>query len=265
MTLHTPQNAGSTPTVFVVRKRVRVEYGRDEIPQPVGQHLAAFATRAEAEEYTRRLDREFVHTHLPSVLDADQSPFDRGWQTATHFPEYTFRDWLLDEGIEPPPPLTEPFDPTLYGRCPQEGSDEERRRVREEWDRNLQVWRAWHESQHWRCWWLEVVVGGRLTRGQLERVWAGLTAYQFHEVREVPVADPVPTPVRTAFAVVHQCWEYTDEGYAGRNEPLRAYRTRAAAEAECARLSAEHPVDENEWNGGPYQFVVVELPLPAEG
>lgn len=86
-------------TMYVVRRRTRDEVGFDEIPEP--QHEAAFDTRDQAERYARELYRGAWLVNGPPWW---RNPFAEGLAAVTTMPEGVFRDWLMDEGIEPPAP-----------------------------------------------------------------------------------------------------------------------------------------------------------------
>jgi hypothetical protein len=98
----------------------------------------------------------------------------------------------------------------------------------------------------WIAWWdLEAAALGAAQR---ERVWEGLNRVRFHDVIQRR-SDQV------AYAVLRIMWNYLDDynepgEEGGRIETV--YRTRAKAEAECARLNAE---GRREWGSAPYFHV----------
>ncbi|QDU23741.1 hypothetical protein [Urbifossiella limnaea] len=274
MTLPTPQTAPRPPAVFAVRLRVAADYSRDTIPVPAEQYWAVFGTRAEAEEHARRLHREFVRGPDPFSHPSGRDLFGERFEDLTSLPELAFRDWLVDLDVEPPE-VIQPTDPEPY-RSP-DMTDREWRQEQARWAKRWAEWtpeRRKHERDRhtaaltreaWKRWWERVVVDGTLTPDQLAHVWAGLNKVEFFEVVEVPAADPPPPAATTVYAVVHEHWEYDDWVYGGANDPLAAFGTRAAAEAELARRQRALGADGEFDNGGPNRLVVVELPFHAEG
>jgi hypothetical protein len=241
---------------YVVRRMVEREYGRDDIPHPAEQFVAAFESRAEAEEHARRLDREAGRDGLYVLYCPDWwTPFDRGFTNATTLPEYAFRDWLMDAGIDPPPPYQPPPPPELEGVSKRE----KQRMQREEEERD--------HIRHWQGWWASVVRAGRLTPEQVARVWEALNRVRFFEVVAVP-AEGVPSQAEALYAVVQHCWEYNDNLYKGSNETLTIFRTRERADEVAAEWNRRPPPGHrSHWNGGggPNEYIVVELQTPAEG
>lgn len=260
-------------TLFAVRLKVSDQYCRDDIPASAAQHWAVFPDATAADEHARQLHREFVRGREAFAHPLGRYPFGQRFEDITSLPEPIFRDWLMDEGIDLPE-VVPPTDPEPY-RAPwmsdREWTDEQARwakrwaewtpeRRREERDQLT----ASLMRQAWQEWWEAVVVGGTLTPVQLARVWEGLNKVRFFEVVEVPAAQ-VPPAAPAVFAVVHEHWEYDDSWYCGANDPLAAFSTRAAAEAELARRRVELGADGTFGNGGPNRLVVIELPLHAEG
>lgn len=210
--------------LYAVRRKVLDEYSRNDIPKPEEQYLGTFTTRAAAEEYARQYDRETKQS-LPL---RGLWPFHFAeYEQLTSLPPFALRDWLRDEGIDPPPVV----DP----KQTSEG-------------------RAWEE------WWDRTAKADSLTPAQCARVWAGLNLYTLFEVEEVDAEQKiVPQRDGVVYAVVHRHWEYDDCHYCGSNDGLAVYRTKARAEEEVRRLERDRTPLQSYWNGGPNEYVVVEL------
>ncbi len=260
-------------TAFVVRRRVRDEYGRDDIPAPHDQYTAAFADRSLAEAHALALHWEYVRLD-GGVTAARVTVLGFGWglEHLTSLPEHVFRDWLLDGGIDPPDPIP-PTDPTPHRAPWMTDADwrDEQRRWAMGWAELTTAGKAARRESHtaaltaaaWREWWVVVVAGGLLAAEQVEHLWEGLNLVRFYEAVEVPHHAQPPNQ-RTGFAVVHAHWEYDDCWYQGANDALVMFPSRAAAEAEARRRQVELGADGEFANGGPNAVVVVELSWPAE-
>jgi hypothetical protein len=237
-------------TVFVVRKRVRDEVSRDDIPDPADQYWAAFDDRAAAEAHARALGRAAVLVGGATP----ENPFARGLEAATSLPEPVFRDWLLDGGIDPPPPVPPPAPPPA-GR----GLSQPERRRAEQSARD-------RAAGAWRDWWDRDLDGGRLlTRDQLGRVLDALDRLPPWVYEVVAVAAAGPRRAGPVFAVVHAHWYYDDSHFCGANDAVTVYRTRAEAEAARDRRM-KRPEPTFYWDGDRDEYVVVELqPDPGEG
>jgi hypothetical protein len=241
--------------MFVVRRVAPDETYLDNIPEPREQYVAAFADKADAVAFARRHNREYIRTRLPTTLPTTDNPFDLGFDALTSLPPPVLKDWLMDRGIDPPP---EPGDPPDYGPQPKHMSATD-------WADHLRRMAEWHELQPWHKWWEATVAAADFPRDKLAVIWEAFDRVELFEV--TTVAGPVPAGVQRVFAVVHSSWEYDDCNYCGGNEVLSVYRTRASAEAELQRRAKERDRARMEdgydsWNGGPDEFVVVELPLP---
>ncbi len=226
-------------TVFLVRRKAKSDCSRGDIPDPNVQYLGTFTTRAAADEFARRVDWEEKRTGDPATFDPFH--YDATWDEVSSLPPTILRDWLRDENIEPPEPPEPPppHKPHL----------------------------AVSELSVWRNWWSEIAAGKELSAAQWERVWLGLNRYSLFEVEEsepdaalrsAARAEPPPTVV---YAVVHRSWEYDDCWYCGANSALTVYRTKHAAETARRAAEGEAGTGGENWNGGPNEFVVIELPL----
>lgn len=220
-------------TLFAVRYKVESQYRPpEEAPDANSQYIGTFTTREVAEEHIRQLDREAKRSLDPTTLNPFAgTPFTE----LTTFPSYAFRDWLRDADIEPPPVLPRKF--------------------------------AHREQQTWVDWWGNSA--GGWTPSQRERVWEGLNLQSVVGVEVVEVnavEHGVHSEDLVVFAVVHRHWEYDDSHYRGANDAMTVFRTRERAEGEARRLSDERQKSERGlyWNGGPDEFVVVELTIQAE-
>ncbi len=217
---------------WVVRRRVGTEYNGDDIPDPADQYWAAFETEAAAVGHARALDRAEM-----LVNGTTAKVFEKGFAGATTLPEFALRDWMLDRDIPVP-----------------DGST----------------------ITDWRLWWTRMRKADRpVSRDQIRVVLEALNKMPLHayEVVKLPVGEPDP-PAGVVYAVVHQHWQFDDCNYRGANDALAAFRTRAGAEAEIARRQeADRKADEQArrsinyvgWNGGPDEYVIVELPVNPEG
>lgn len=258
--------------LFAVRLKVSDAYSRDNTPVPAEQYWAVFPDRAAAEEYARQLHEEFVRTREPFSHPPGRYPFGR-LEDLTTLPEFAFRDWLTEAGIEPPA-IVPATDPEPY-RSPwmsdrdwadmqnqwakrwAELTPERRQQEREDFTTNL-------NRQAWGNWWDQVVAEGTLTPQQLAHLWKGLNKVAFFEVVKVS-SGGIPVDMKIVFAVVHEHWEYDDCHYCGSNDALAAFPSRAAAEAELLRQQHALGADGEFGNGGPNRLVVIELPLLPEG
>ena len=224
--------------VYVVRRRTRDEVCFDDIPEPQWQYWAARETREEAEALARELDLgEWLVNGPPSWVN----PFSNGLDAVTTMPEGVFRDWLMDEGIEPPAPLSATNLPAALSEA----------------EKNRFLWMGWWESVR--------PPEGKLTRVQMNRIREGLNrvALWSYEVVEVETAEALAVKqLTTVYAIVLQSWEYDDSWYCGGNVALGVYRNKGRAQAECDRLNKEEPTECS--NGGPNVHVVVELQVAAD-
>lgn len=213
---------------WVVRRRVGDEYNGDDIPDPADQYWAAFETEAAARGHARTLDRAEM-----LVNGTTAKVFENGFAGATTLPEFALRDWMLERDIPVP-----------------DGST----------------------ITDWRLWWTRMrEVDRPVSRDQFRVVLEALDKLPLYayEVVMLPTGEPDP-PSSVVYAVVHHCWEYDDCNYGGANTALAAFRTRAGAEAEIARRTAEDDRTRRNtrypgWNGGPNEYLIVELPINPEG
>ena len=98
-----------------------------------------------------------------------------------------------------------------------------------------------HPNQHaaWAAWWDESA--RTWSAEQREHAWAAFDKVRFYEVTE-------EHPTRKAYVVVELNWLWEDEptldaDYEGGNM-VRAFRSKANAEAECGRLNRERQAQE---------------------
>lgn len=256
--------------LFLVRRIVGREYPGGQIPKPHEQYLVTFTDRAAAEHEAKRRDLAMKLATDPAAL-ADEYPGEDyldpfstdSWESISSLPPAVLRDWLRDEGVEPPPELEPGQTVTVHE---YEWAERRRREKQGEWADELGLWANWWDALR--------ANPAALTRSQWERFWLGLDRDCWFEVAECPtdggLVKALPTfkkpPV--VYAVVASDWQYNDQHYGGSNDLLLAYRT--FPEAERARRKAEADAFEeqrrNEYDSRP-RFVVVELPLDqvAEG
>jgi hypothetical protein len=100
----------------------------------------------------------------------------------------------------------------------------------------------------WAHWWDKCRAA--LAPNQVARVWEAMDRLKFYSVSEQPKRA-------VAYLVLEIQWQYNDEWYyppAEGGAPHTAFRTRARAEAECARLNA---MARNDWR--------TQLHLPEAG
>jgi hypothetical protein len=106
------------------------------------------------------------------------------------------------------------------------------------------------DDDDWRNWWWRAAGRGysALPVEQLARVWDALDRAEPYSIEEQDVA-PLPAAVpRTLYVVQRLTWQYNDSWHdLGNDEPLRAFRDRARAEAY--RWEREQP--EREQRGSP--------------
>ena len=224
---------------YLVRRKIADEYSRDDIPNPDAHYIAAFADRAAAEAHLREVDWAYKITTCPVV----PNPLEiYPWKLPSSLPEFAVRDWLTEAGLPLPGPAEPPkkmkwMSPAAY-----------RKECRDA------------EGVPWQEWWQEVMGGTGTTPAQREKVWEAFDGITFHEIEEVKAGkEPGPSAdSEIVYAVVLKNWEYGDDWYYGSNETQAVYQTHAAAVAERDRLDADTRWRE-EWNGGPHEYVVVEL------
>ena len=224
-------------TAYVVRRIVPKDANRDDIPNPRLQYAAAFLTQTAAEEHARHLDR----VHKQTVAPVEVNPFhDHRLEAVTTLPEFALLDWLMEAGV----PLPDQTEFAKLSPWEQKKNGGEARRLM------------------WVAWWETTMATGPLEPERRAKVWEAFNLYRFHEVVDVPTAGPdrKAPPTGKLFAVVHQHWEYDDCFYCGANDAVEVYRTRESAE-HAARLRYAESADEREdWNGGPNEYRVIELP-----
>ena len=214
------KQASTSSVVWVVRLQAEGEANFDDIPEPEHQYWAAYQNEAEAFQQARILDREEI-----IAKGTNHQIFPNSFADATTFPEYAFRDLLLEQGV--PLPQSE----------------------------SLGAWRQWWNGlrQAMRA----------ISRDQFLVVLEALNKMPlcYFEVVAVPCAEPLAGTAEESpdvgYAVVLKCWEFGDDFYYGSNEALHLYRTREEAEAEIQRRGERVF---QEWNGGPNEYVIVELP-----
>ena len=225
---------------YLVRRKINDEYNRDDIPDPAAHYVAAFADQAAAEAHLREVD----WTYKVTQYHVGMNPLKWAYvPRPSSLPEFALRDWLIEAGL----PVPERPLPVLPKQKGESVRDHQKRCD----DAETTVWSAW---------WGRVVCKGRLTAAQREKVWEAFDGITFHEIEEVAEpadADPRADP-EIVYAIVLKSWEYGDDWYYGDNRVRTVYRTREAAEAERDRLAADTRW-QDEWNGGPHEYIVVEL------
>jgi hypothetical protein len=225
---------------YIVRRKIdRSVMDPQYAPHPADQYTAAFADREAAEEHARRLDRDYKRAEQP----VEPNPFRyHRLDELTSLPEFALRDWLQDADIPLPAVAVPPTAKRLRGLTPEQKEEEI----------------EFAQREVWTDWWDKVMVGKALAAEQAERVWEGFNLYTFHEAVEVELVGPPRLQPDRVYAVVHSHWEYGDDWYYGANDATWVYRTREQADDVCRTLNFENRPPEN-WNGGEYTFVVVEL------
>ncbi len=177
--------------------------------------VAAFDTFDEAER--DRASRE-------AAARAHVNPFRCGtlWADRSHMPESVFCDFLEDVDIVLPL-----FDPVGDTDSLGQPLNRYTRAMMEAKPLPEGVYRSW---AHWwdKC-------RGSLAPNQVARVWEAMDRLRFYSVSERPKRA-------VAYLVLEIQWNYNDEWFyppAEGGAPHTAYRTRARAEEECARLNAQ--------------------------
>jgi hypothetical protein len=152
------------------------------------------------------------------------NPFRCGthWAERSHMPESVFCDFLEDVDIVLPL-----FDPV--GDTDSLGQPLTRytRAMMEAKPLPEGVYRSWAH------WWDQCRAA--LAPNQVARVWEAMDRVKFYSVSERPKRS-------VAYLVLEVQWNYNDEWFyppAEGGAPHTAYRTRARADEECARLNAE--------------------------
>jgi|GEM_PF-1823495 len=202
-------------THFVV-SRANWRAANDTLVRLGGEtRVTAFDTFDEAER--DRASRE-------AAARAHVNPFRCGtlWADRSHMPESVFCDFLEDVDIVLPL-----FDPV--GDTDNLGQPLNRytRAAMEAKPLPEGVYRSW---AHWwdKC-------RASLAPNQIARVWEAMDRVRFYSVSERPKRA-------VAYLVLEIQWNYNDEWFYPPPEggaPHTAYRTRARAEEECARLNAQ--------------------------
>jgi hypothetical protein len=175
---------------------------------------------------------------------AHVNPFRCGtlWAERSHMPESVFCDFLEDVDIVLPL-----FDPVGDTDDLGQPLNSFTRAILEQKPLPEGVYRSW---AHWwdKC-------RDSLSPNQIARVWEAMDRLRFFSVSEQPKRT-------VAYLVLEIRWNYNDEWYYPQAEggaPHTAYRTRARAEEECARLNAEA---REEWRGA-LNLPALGAPVPA--
>ncbi len=214
---------------YVVRKAIEGEYNSDDIPNPSEQYYAVFATKEEALAETQKVERaEWL------VNGTERDLFGKGVAGVSTMPEPVFRDWCEDVGIELP---------------------------------------ANSEHASWQSWWRRMRGTDRpINREQFLLLLQAMNLVEYRAYEVVPIdSQKLPEePPKVGYAVVLQSWEYGDDWYYGANDALTLYLSQQKAQDQCDLLNRDADVRLNQpqgdyyWNGGPHQYVVVELPILPE-
>jgi hypothetical protein len=202
-------------THFVV-SRANCRAANDTLVRLGGEtRVTAFDTFDEAER--ARASRE-------AAARAHVNPFRCGtlWADRSHMPESVFCDFLEDVDIVLPL-----FDPI--------GDTDEHGQPLNRYTRAMMEAKPLPEGVYrsWAHWWDKC--RGSLAPNQVARVWEAMDRLRFYSVSGRPKRA-------VAYLVLEIQWNYNDEwNYppAEGGVPYTAYRTRARAERECARLNAE--------------------------
>lgn len=202
-------------THFVV-SRANWRAANDTLVRLGGEtRVAAFDTFEEADH-----DR----AALEAAARAHVNPFRCGtlWADRSHMPESVFCDFLEDVDIVLPL-----FDPV--------GDTDSLGQPLNRYTRAVMEAKALPEGVYrsWAHWWDKCRAS--LAPNQIARVWEAMDRLRFYSVSERPKRA-------LAYLVLEIQWQYNDEWYyppAEGGAPHTAYRTRARAEEECARLNAQ--------------------------
>jgi hypothetical protein len=190
------------------RERTRIRLAGETRVAAFEDYDSAEADRASREAAARKL----------------VNPFRCGatWLDRSSLPEAVFRDFIADAGIEPPTLVPLPG----LGANGKPLSFYERQQLRKEPlpAGSFRDWADWWDAR-----------AASLSAEQAVRVWEGLDRVRFFRVDERPAR-------KVAYVIVEVQWNYNDEWYyppAEGGAPHTAYRSRAKAEAECARMNAD--------------------------
>jgi hypothetical protein len=180
---------------------------------PGWTEIAAFDSPEAAESARRRREAE---------VRAAVNPFDcaGSFFELSTLPGPILLDWLMDGGLEPPPPTAPLAD--------------------------------------WRRWWAEAAP--EMTADQRAHAWAGFDKLRFYETAERPGPAVVHVVLGVYWDLEYDRYVY-EAGFEGGN-PVRAFRSTRAAEAERLRVAADvqSEIRDNEY----YAPALIEVGPRAE-